>query len=68
MEQSLFGVGAFFFSGAFWLVIELLAHEFKFTAWIGMCLISMAFGGLCFVVGLVMFGLRQRRLDKYFDE
>ena len=68
MQQSLFGAGTFFFSGAFWLIMELLAHELKFTAWIGMCLISMAFGGILLGIGFAMFMLRQNRLNKYFSE
>jgi hypothetical protein len=43
LERALFGVGTFFFSGAFWLVFELLAHQdhTEFNAWIGMCLLSI---------------------------
>src|SRR5258708_6349401 len=35
LQQSLFGVGSFFFSGAFWVFIQLLAQQekFEFTAW-----------------------------------
>src|SRR5262245_45129227 len=48
LEQTLFGVGTFFLSGAFWLLIELMAtHEkkFEFTAWMAMCVISIVAGG-----------------------
>jgi hypothetical protein len=56
------------FSGAFWLIIELMAHQekFEFTPWIGVCIISMAAGVILAAVGLVMFSLRQKRLNKYF--
>jgi hypothetical protein len=68
LQQSLFGIGTFFFSGAFWLLIELMAHQerFEITAWMGMCLLSILFGVTLAVVGLVLFSLRQRRLNKYF--
>src|SRR5262245_53097634 len=57
LQQSLFGVGAFFFSGAFWLLIQLLAQQEKveFTAWMGMCLISIVFGVVVAGIGLVLF-------------
>jgi hypothetical protein len=69
-QQGLFGVGAFFFSGAFWLLIELLAHQqkYEFDAWVGMCLLSMAFGAIVGGVGLRLFFMRQQRLDKYFPK
>jgi hypothetical protein len=70
LQQSLFGVGTFFFSGAFWLMIELMAHQerFEFTAWMGECVLSVLFGIVLAVVGLVLFTLRQRRLSKYFNQ
>jgi hypothetical protein len=73
MQQSLFGVGTFFFSGAFWVLVELLAHQeqagkYEFTAWMGMCVVSMTAGTLLAGVGLIFHSLRQRRLDKYFRE
>lgn len=68
MQQVLFGIGMFLFSGAFWLLMELIANEqhFEFTLWMGMCIISMAGGGIIGIVGLVIFTLRQKRLGKYF--
>jgi len=70
LQQFLFGMGTFFFSGAFWLLIELIAHqrEFEFTAWMGMCIVSITAGITVAAVGLVMFFLRKKRLDKYFPE
>ena len=68
VQQTLYGSGTFFFSGAFWLIIELMAHQekFAFTPWMGVCIISMAAGVILAAVGLVMFSLRQKRLNKYF--
>ena len=68
LQQSLFGTGTFFFSGAFWLLMDLVAHQERaeFTAWMGMCVLSMIFGIMLGGVGLVLFSLRQRRLNKYF--
>jgi hypothetical protein len=68
LQQSLFGTGTFFFSGAFWLLMELLSREPKFTAFVAMCILSMAFGAILGAIGLVMFAIRQRRLNKYFEE
>jgi hypothetical protein len=69
LHQSLMGVGTFFFSGAFWLLIELLAHQehVTFTAWMGMCLLSIAFGAALIVVGLCIFSLKQKKIDNYFE-
>jgi len=73
LQQVLFGTGVFFFSGAFWLLMELLAHQemeekgkFEFTAWMAMCVLSMGFGATLSLVALILFWLRQRRLTKYF--
>ena len=70
MQQGLLVSGTFFFSGAFWLFIELVAHQsengkFEFTSWMGMCVLSMGFGT---ILGVIAWGhaiLRQRRLNKY---
>jgi hypothetical protein len=68
LQQTLFGAGTFFFSGAFWLLAELMSHQehFEFTAWMGMCVISILAGLIVAAIGLILFGLRQKRLDKYF--
>ena len=70
MQQVLFGAGTSLFSGAFWLLMALLANEqhFEFTAWMGMCVIGMVAGAALGLIGLVIFNLRQKRLDKYFLE
>jgi hypothetical protein len=69
-QQTLFGVGTFFFSGAFWLLAELIAHQehgkFEFTPWMAVCVISMIAGAALGFIGFVMFLMRQRRLNKYF--
>lgn len=72
LQEAIFGVGMFFFSGAFWLLAELLAHEekqpkFEFTAWMGMCCVSMVFGLVLAAASLIMFWLRLKRLNKYAD-
>lgn len=68
LQQLLFGVGTFFFSGAFWLSLELLAHQERFaiTPWITACGLSMLFGLTLAVVGLRLQWMRQDRLNKYF--
>ena len=69
IQQSFSTLGTFFFSGAFWLLFELMAHQekFEFTAWMGMCVVSIIAGGALASAGWIMFALKQKRLNKYFD-
>jgi hypothetical protein len=69
LQQSLFGAGAFLFSGAFWLLINLLSEQtkYQFTSWMGMCVISMIAGAMLSGVGIIMFVMRQKRLNKYIS-
>jgi hypothetical protein len=69
LQQAILGIGTFFFSGAFWLFVGLLAHQEKFevTAWIGMCFMSMLFGAVLVLVSTIIYYLKQKRLDKYFE-
>jgi hypothetical protein len=70
MHQLLFGVGSFLFSGAFWLLIELLIKE-KFSdivPWVLACGACIAAGGALSGVGLVLFFMKQKRLEKYFHD
>ena len=76
MQQLLTQVGMFFFSGAFWLLIDLIikAYEesqkpnssFEFSAWMFMCILSMIFGAALFFVGWRLSVVRQKKLKKYF--
>lgn len=68
LQQSMFGVGTFLFSGAFWLFCSIVAEQktFEFTSWMGMCVISMICGVALGAVGLTLFGMKQKRLNKYF--
>jgi hypothetical protein len=68
LQEVLFGVGTFFFSGAFWLLLHLLAHQDRFaiTAWMAACALSMLFGLTLAIVGLRLQWMRQDRLKKYF--
>lgn len=72
LQQALFGTGTFFFSGAFWLLAELLSHEekdkFEFTAWMGMCVVSIIAGLTLIGTSLILYNLREKRLGKYFKE
>jgi hypothetical protein len=69
-QQTLFGVGAFLFSGAFWEMFRTLAEQphFEFTPWMFGYLISMVAGGLLAAVGVYLFLIKQRILDKYFPK
>jgi hypothetical protein len=68
LHQSLTGVGTFFFSGAFWLLAELLAHQehFIFTSWMATCIISMIFGAVLASCGIIIFRVKQKKLEHYF--
>jgi hypothetical protein len=72
LQQILTQVGTFLFSGAFWLLIELVVREsekpqgFVFTAWMGMCLLSVFAGGSVSYAGWRLFRLKQANLKKYF--
>ncbi len=70
LHQSLIGLGTFFSSGAFWLAIGIISQQPKveFTAWLGMCLISIVAGGALAAVGLILFAVKQKKLAKYFPE
>lgn len=70
MQESLLGCGVFFFSGAFWLLCELLAHQaetskFELTPWMFVCFVSMSFGIILTALAFGMFVLKQKRLKKY---
>lgn len=70
LQQAMFGMGMFFFSGAFWLLMAILADQKKLeiTPWMGMCGLSIIFGFSLMAVGVVIHYLRNKRLDKYFKE
>jgi hypothetical protein len=70
LQQSIFGTGAFFFSGAFWLFCEILSNQqkFEFTPWMGMCAVSMVFGAVLVGVSGIMFWLKQKRQKKYVSK
>ncbi len=69
-QQGLFGVGMFFFGGAFWLLVSLCATSptGTFSAWMAMCILSMTFGTLLMGVGGALFWLKQRKLSQRFDQ
>lgn len=64
LHQSLFGVGMFFFSGAFWLAASILSEQkqFQITPSLTLCAVSMVFGLILAVVGVVIFCVRQRKI------
>jgi hypothetical protein len=68
IQQSIYGAGIFFFSGAFCLIMELIASQekFEFTPWMGVCITSMAAGVVFGGVGLIIFSMRQKLLNKCF--
>lgn len=70
LQQSLFGVGTFFFSSPVWLLVSLIANQpkFAFTAWMGMYFLSIVFGVILAGIGIILYVLRERRLNKYFPQ
>jgi hypothetical protein len=68
IHQTLFGVGMFFFSGAFWEIVRLASEQqkFEFTAWMGMYLVCTVAGVILAGVGAFIFHSKQLRLNKYF--
>jgi hypothetical protein len=73
LQQALLTIGTFFFSGAFWLLAELAAHQetegkSQITSWMGMCVASMIFGISLIIVAVIFYALKQKRLNKYLVE
>ena len=68
LQTALFDIGTFMFGGAFWKLVDLLSsqNKFEFTAWMTVCVLSMIFGVVLHGVGLCLFRIKLRRLDKYF--
>jgi len=71
LQEGAAAVGLFFVSGAFWLLMTLLAEHGKnkeFYAWYLACLVIMVCGGVVMWVGVSLYRLKQRRIDKYFPD
>jgi hypothetical protein len=73
LQEVLIQSGTFFFSGAFWLLIELVIKQserkppqFEVTPWMGVCSLSILFGVILAVAGWTIFLLRQKKLKGYF--
>lgn len=72
LQTALIQTGTFFFSGAFWLLIEQIVRQseatsqFKFTPWMAMCVLSMIFGIALAVAGWRLFLLKQDKIKRYF--
>jgi len=74
LHEAMIQTGTFFFSGAFWLLIELLVRGSEsqeglhFTSWMAMCLLSMVFGGLLAFFGWRVVVMRRTKLKNYFPD
>jgi hypothetical protein len=71
VQQVMIQVGTFFFSGAFWLLAELIIREgktdqFQFTPWMAVCILSVMFGAVLWLAGWFLFRMKQKKLTKYF--
>jgi len=62
----------FFVSGAFWLLPVIFIEHAKdmkdHWAWVGMCLLSIVFGGVLLWVSHRHFKMRERRIKDYFED
>ena len=70
LEYALSQTGGFFFAGALWQAVSILAAQdhFQFTPWLAVCAVSMAFGLILMGVGLVLVNMRQAKVRKYFPK
>lgn len=74
LHQVLIQSGTFFFSGAFWLLTELVIKQteispsFKITPWMGVCGLSMLFGSVLNFAGWRLYVAKQKKLEKYFPK
>jgi len=72
-ERVLWDVGLFFVSGAFWLLIELIAHQaseekkFEITSWMIFCAACVVMGAAVMYAGHSMRDMKSKRLSKYID-
>jgi hypothetical protein len=59
--------GMFFFSGAFWLLVAILAEHGselgKYAPWLVVCLLSIVFGCILIWIGYVNFQIKQGRIQ-----
>src|ERR1700675_4641133 len=70
LQEGAAGIGMFFLSGAFWLLITLIAEHGRnsdFYPWYLACLVIIACGAAVTSIGLVLLRTKRRRLHKYFD-
>lgn len=70
VQQLMMAVGTFFASGATWLAIEKLMEQDKFqiTPLLGVCGVSIVFGGALFVAGFVLYIMRRQKIRDIFSE
>jgi hypothetical protein len=57
LERFLFGTG-----------MRSEKEKFEFTPWMAICVISMIAGLVLAIVGLILSGLKQKKLNKYFPK
>lgn len=70
LQTFFFGFGMFLFSGASWLALEKLyeAETLSMTPLLSVCLVSVGFGLICFVVGLVMRGRKIGKINRIISQ
>jgi energy-converting hydrogenase Eha subunit G len=71
LQEGAAGFGLFFLSGAFWLLVTLIAEHGKdpnFYPWYLACAVISVCGGILVFVGARLFLLKQARLEKYFPQ
>jgi len=72
LQEGVGAAGAFFFSGPFWLIINILVEHSTdlktYAPWLILCCISMLFGAVLIWIGYNHFRLKQRRIEDIFSE
>ena len=72
LEEGCGASGVFFFSGAFWLLVTLLAEHMSeyhaYIPWFILCFVCMVFGAVLIWLAHNHFTMRQLRIAAYFDD
>jgi hypothetical protein len=68
LQEGAAAIGLFFASGAFWLLMTLIAehgNDRGFYPWYLACVVIVVCGAALLFIGLRLYRLRQQKIDKY---
>jgi hypothetical protein len=71
LQEGVGGIGLFFLSGSFWLLLTLFAehgNDPDFYSWYLACPVIMVCGAALVAVGIALFRSKRKRLHKYFPD